>query len=237
MRRKSLKFIIVGLGLLAILLGIYPVYHYGILSAIWSADVFQFIYHPEEHPDWVIADKNRCGDAPFILPSRGYIGFVWDISFKPFHRHQGVDLFGGTDPGITPVYAAYDGYLTRETDWVSTTILRIPQDPLQPSRQIWLYYTHMALPDGQSTIIDRFPPGSSEIPVKQGDLIGYQGNYSGTPGSPTGVHIHFSIVKDDGLGNYLNELKIKNTIDPSAYFGMNLNANRFPSFPISCNAD
>ena len=195
----------------------------------------EFINHPEKHQDWIFLEKSRCNQAPFILPSRGYIGFLWDISFKPLHRHQGVDLFGGTEPGTTPVYAAYDGFLTREMGWVSSIILRIPSDPLQPSRQIWLYYTHMAYPDGQSTIIDLFPPGSIEVPVKQGDLIGYQGNYSGIPGSPTGVHVHFSIVKDDGDGNYRNELKIKNTLDPSPYFGLDLNENHFPKFPLMCN--
>jgi len=37
--------------------------------------------------------------------------------------------------------------------------------------------------------------------------------------------LHFSIVKDDGTGHFLNELKIENTYDPSPYFGMRLNAN------------
>ena len=51
------------------------------------------------------------------------------------------------------------------------------------------------------------------------------GNYSGTPGNPTGVHLHLSVVKDDGKGHYLNELDIKNTYDPSPYFGFNVNKN------------
>jgi murein DD-endopeptidase MepM/ murein hydrolase activator NlpD len=53
---------------------------------------------------------------------------------------------------------------------------------------------------------------------------GYMGNYSGTPGNPTGVHLHLSIVKDDGNGNYTNETEINNTLDPSPYLGLNLNA-------------
>jgi hypothetical protein len=32
-------------------------------------------------------------------------------------------------------------------------------------------------------------------------------------------------VRDDGDGNFLNELDIKNTYDPSPYFGLKLNAN------------
>jgi hypothetical protein len=52
------------------------------------------------------------------------------------------------------------------------------------------------------------------------------GNYSGTPGNPTGVHLHLSIVKDDGKGLFKNELEISNTLDPSPYFGFNLNKNK-----------
>ena len=70
------------------------------------------------------------------------------IRSNPGHRHQGIDIFAGTDVGITPVYAAYDGYLTRQSDWKSTVIIRIPSDPLEPGRQIWTYYTHMADAEG-----------------------------------------------------------------------------------------
>jgi murein DD-endopeptidase MepM/ murein hydrolase activator NlpD len=60
--------------------------------------------------------------------------------------------------------------------------------------------------------------------VEAGTLLGYQGNFSGTPGSPVGVHLHFSIVKDDGKGSFLNELEIRNTLDPSPYLGLPLNS-------------
>jgi len=70
--------------------------------------------------------------------------------------------------------------------------------------------------------------------VKAGTLLGYQGNFSGTPGSPVGVHLHFSIVRDDGFGNYLNELEIGNTLDPSPYLALPLNAAAEPGLPILC---
>jgi len=62
--------------------------------------------------------------------------------------------------------------------------------------------------------------------VSQGELLGKMGNYSGKALVPVGVHLHFSIVKDDGNGKYLNELKIANTLDPSPYFGMQLDARK-----------
>ena len=190
-----------------------------------SRKVFEFIRNPGEKSNFLIPALSTCGDAPFIFPTTGMIGFIWDDSFRPGHRHQGIDIFSGTEVGETAVYAAYDGYLTRRSDWVSTVIVRIPADPLQPDRQVWIYYTHMADASGNSLIVPEFPPGTSEVFIRTGTLLGYQGNYSGKPGNPTGVHLHFSIVKDDGRGRFMNELEISNTLDPSQYFGMALNAN------------
>ena len=130
--------------------------------------------------------------------------------------------------------AAYDGYLTRLADWKSTVIIRIPEDPLKPERQIWTYYTHMADEQGNSFVSEEFPMGTSEVFVKAGTVLGYQGNYSGDPGNPTGIHLHFSIVLDDGSGQYLNELDIENTLDPSDYFHMNLNAHENPGDIPAC---
>ena len=193
-------------------------------SGARSNHVWEFLTDPASHPDWKLAAGTRCGASPFLFPTDGMVGFLWDDSFRPGHRHQGLDIFAGTEAGVTPVIAAYDGYLTRLADWKSSVILRVPSDPLQPGRQIWLYYTHMANLEGDSYISTDFPPGTRELPVTAGTLLGYQGNYSGDPGNPTGVHLHFSIVRDDGSGNFLNELAIKNTYDPSPYLGLELNA-------------
>jgi hypothetical protein len=83
----------------------------------------------------------------------------------------------------------------------------------------------MADPQGNSLVSPEFPTGTAEVYVEAGTLLGYQGNYSGDPNNPVGVHLHISVVKDDGFGNFTNELEIKNTYDPSPYFGMSLNAN------------
>ena len=176
-----------------------------------------------KNPEWMVDAGDRCDDAVFIYPTSGYIGFLWDDSFRPGHRHSGIDIFGGEEPGDTPVVAAADGYLTRLPDWKSSIIIRVPDDPLVPGRQVWLYYTHMASVAGKSFIDEAYPAGSMEIPVRAGDLLGYQGNYSGDPVNPTGVHLHFSIVRDDGSGEFLNELEIANTLDPSPYFRLPLN--------------
>jgi hypothetical protein len=185
------------------------------------------------HADWAVAQGLQCPGAPFIFPTSGYIGFTWDDSFRPGHRHQGIDVFGG-ELGEAQVISAYPGYLTRQPDWISTVIVRVPQDPLDPARQIWLYYTHMADKQGNSFVDPRFPPGTSEVYVEAGEALGRQGNYSGDPDNPVGVHLHFSIVKDDGRGGYTNELEFNNTLDPSPYLGLPLNARQHPGMVTGC---
>lgn len=200
-----------------------------------TAQLLAWLRDPFSRPDWMVQTGQRCGEAPFILPTDGFVGYLWDDSFRVGHHHQGIDIFSGTGSGVTEVVAAYPGYLTRLPDWKSSVIMRIPNDPLAPERQIWAYYTHMAEPDGESLISPEFPPGTTEVFVESGTLLGYQGNYSGSPGNPVGVHLHFSLVRDNGQGEFLNELEIKNTIDPSPYFGLPLNAKNNPGEIPSCN--
>ncbi len=224
------KGIIIGIVIFiaAVAVGLYLLYQQYLSPDGRTRQVIAFIRNPEEHQDLVGPGLKRCGDAPFLMPTRGMIGFIWDDSFRPGHHHQGIDIFAGKPVGEMPIYAAFDGYLTRMPDWKSSLIIRIPSDPLQPDRQIWTYYTHIADPDGNSLIVEAFPPGTKDVFVSAGTLLGYQGNYSGTPGDPTGIHLHFSIVMDDGEGGFLNELDIRNTLDPSPYFGLALNAHSNP---------
>ncbi|NLE92643.1 MAG: M23 family metallopeptidase, partial [Chloroflexi bacterium] len=87
-----------------------------------NKNVMAFLRAPEKHPEYVLDALSRCGEAPFLLPSRGFVGYLWDDSFRLFHRHQGIDIFAGTEAGKTPVYAPYDGFLTREEGWHSSLI-------------------------------------------------------------------------------------------------------------------
>lgn len=185
----------------------------------------QWMNNPVSHPDWKLLAGSQCGSAPFLFPTDGFVGFLWGDLMGRLHKHQGIDIFAGTDIGVTKVISAYPGYLTRLPDWKSSVIVRVPSDPLKPARQIWLYYTHMADPNGNSFISEEFPAGTSEKYIEAGIFLGYQGDYSGDPSNPVGVHLHFSIVEDDGTGKFKNELEIKNTYDPSPYLGLPLNAS------------
>lgn len=213
----------VGFIFIALIVGGYILFEWWLPNLGRTRRVWLYLRNPTAFSDWRVKMGERCGDAPFILPTDGYIGFLWGDSFRPGHRHQGIDIFAGTEPGVTEVRVAYPGYLTRLADWKSSVIIRIPEDPLQPERQIWTYYTHLASPTGDSYIVEAFPPGTQDVYVEAGTLIGYQGNFSGDPHNPVGVHLHFSVVKDR-KGKFLNELEIENTLDPSPYFGLPLNA-------------
>lgn len=206
-------------------------------SAARSMNIMAWMRDPQAHQDWAIEAGTRCGDAPFLLPTNGFIGYLWDDSFKPGHHHQGIDIFGGYGVNETPVVAAYPGYLTRLPEWRSTVIVRIPSDPLNPGSQIWVYYTHMADPDGSSFISDEFPPDTNEVFIDAGTYLGKQGNFSGDPNNPVGTHLHFSIVKDNGSGKFMNELQINNTLDPSPYLGLNLNAKLYDGSIIVCKEE
>ena len=183
----------------------------------------EWMRNPASHAEWKLTAGSQCGTAPFLFPTDGFAGFIWGDSFGLRHTHQGIDIFAGTDAGMTPVVSAYPGYLTRQPEWKSAVIVRVPDDPLQPGRQIWLYYTHMADQFGNSYIASEFPAGTSEKLIEAGTFLGYQGNYSGDPNNPVGVHLHFSIVEDNGAGQFKNELDIDNTLDPSPYLGYPLN--------------
>ncbi len=185
-----------------------------------------------DREELITVQREACPGAPFILPADGFIGLLYEDPRGPYsarNPHQGIDIFSDTEPGITPVYAAYDGYVTREEGWRSSLIMRVPDDPLQPGRQIWLYYTHMADRQGIDFIEDVFAPGTREVFVEQGTLLGYTGDYNGNSARSVWVHLHFSVVLDDGNGRYTNELEFNNTLDPSPYLGMAVNYENTPA--------
>lgn len=222
-----------------LLVGVYLLWRDIRPSAERMTRLRQFWSNPQAHRDWMIKVGERCGEAPFLMPTDGFIGSLWGSSFRPGHAHQGIDVFGPSGPdglGLDAVVVAYDGYLTRLPDWRSSVIIRVPKDPLQPGRQIWMYYTHLADAEGNSFILEAFSPGTQELFVSAGTLLGYQGNYSADPDNPTGMHLHFSIVKDNGEGSFKNELEIRNTLDPSPYLGVDVNAESVGTAIIVCQS-
>jgi peptidoglycan LD-endopeptidase LytH len=198
--------------------------------------IYRWFADASNRPALMTVRTEPCPGAPFLLPSSGFIGLLYADPAAPYNllgRHTGVDIFGDGAPGQVPIVAAYDGYLSRLPTWRSTVIIR-HEDPLQPGRTIWTYYTHMASRDGSVSFIEAaFPRGTSDVFVAQGQVIGYQGDYGGN--RSVGLHLHFSIVTGDSEGNFLNEAVLGNTLDPSPYLGMELGANTLPARPIDCD--
>lgn len=196
----------------------------------------RYLTNPSALPDWETPALSQCPGAPFVLPSSGFIGLLWGDDagpYNPIRRHTGIDIFGNGNPGTVPIYAAYEGYLTRLQDWRSTVIIR-HDDPLQPGRTIWTYYTHMANRSGQeSYIAPSFPPGTHEVFVEQGTLLGYQGEFAGSA-PPIAMHLHFSIVLSQPDGSFRNEAVLENTIDPSPYLGMPVSVDNIAERPTQC---
>jgi hypothetical protein len=61
--------------------------------------------------------------------------------------------------------------------------------------------------------------------VTAGQVIGYQGVWSGNPLNPGWMHLHFSVVRAAANGSFLNETLLENTLDPSLYLGIIGNAD------------
>lgn len=232
--RNFLVRTLAGLILLGLCLGCFLAYLW--LRNVPVIDLLRYRQDPESVELPRVTDLDQCQGAPFVMPTSGWIGIVYGDSILGTLNHSGLDIFGLEGNGVTPVYAAYDGYLTRLPEWKSAVIIRHPDDPLVPGRQIWTFYTHMADASGQSYIIDKIPPGTVELPVKQGTLLGYQGDYNGQSWRSVDTHLHFSIVLDDGQGKFLNETDRANTVDPSPYLGMRLNST-CADRPPACRAD
>ena len=193
----------------------------------------EWFSNQQAHADWQITGNQRCGDAPMLMPSTGFIGVGWRDGAPPMYQHTGFDIFS-PDPAdnITPIYAAYDGYLTREEHWRSAVIIRHPDDPvlsdLTGGEQIWTYYTHMASKDGSESFISpEFPRGIRDKFVEAGTLLGYQGSWSGDPNRNMGRHLHFSIARSNADGSYTNETQIENTLDPTPFLGLTMTEDGF----------
>ena len=185
-----------------------------------------FMEDPAAYADWQLVGGQRCGDAPMLMPTDGFLGVGWNDGVAPLYQHTGFDIFGpdGED-NVTPIYAVADGYLTRADYWRSAVTIRHPQFDdvldLVGDEQIWTYYTHMASKDGgESFISAEFPRGTRDKFVTAGTLLGYQGSWSGDPNRDMTRHLHLSIVKSNADGAYLNETDIANTLDPTPFLGL-----------------
>jgi hypothetical protein len=167
-----------------------------------------------------------CPGTSWRLPTDGSLGVQW--------KDHIVDFFGQGKEGSIPVYAVADGFLTRETDWVDAVAI-LHEDPLRPGSRVWSVYAGMAAANGKdSFIVEDFPAGSRGFPVKSGQLLGYQGSWSGTPLWPTWVHTFFAVTKATQSEIFPKNITLPNILDPVPYLGLSLEAGNENPQPLKC---
>jgi hypothetical protein len=171
------------------------------------------------------AEIRACPGAAWQLPSAGTLGIK--------RRDEGLDFFGWGNEGKVPVYAVADGLLTRLPGRSDAVVIQ-HDDPLKPGNKVWSYYADMTSANGMTSFVaHEFPPGSGNVPVKAGQLIGYQGTWSGRSQWPMWLHVHFAVVSADQEGGFPENVTVDKLLDPTLYLGLLLEQNPNTQ-PMSC---
>jgi len=167
-----------------------------------------------------------CPGAVWQLPSDGTLGVKLE-------RSQ-LDFFGQGNEGKVPVYAAADGLLTRSPGWVDAVAIQ-HADPLNPAGKVWSYYSGMSAANGiDSYVVEDFPIGVEKLPVKAGQLIGYEGSWSGNPPWPMWIHASFIVVRPIDQGAFPIELTPDVLLDPTSYLKLALQAENKNMQSLQC---
>jgi hypothetical protein len=135
---------------------------------------------------------------------------------------NGVNIFSWGNENTVPVYAVADGFLTRRTNWIDAVAIQ-HDDPLRPGEKVWSLYADMASASGlESYVVEGFPLGSTKVPVKAGQLLGYQGVWSGRLGWGIPTHLRFALV-DEVANSTIIDKVLKKAVDPTPYLGISPN--------------
>ena len=170
-----------------------------------------------------------CPGALWQLPSDSTLGVQW--------REGGIDFLGQGNEGKVPVYAVADGMLTRLPGWVDAVAIQ-HDDPLHSGDKVWSYYSGMAAANGtDSYVAQDFPLGATGIPVNAGQLLGYQGTWSGKPFWPRWLHMHFAVVHLENQDDFPSELTSEEILDPTPYLNLKLKleTDTENSQPLKCS--
>jgi hypothetical protein len=208
----------------------------------WTQEMLSAINHSYMLVDVVAENKiyrafqreastslSTCPGAVWRLPSDGALGVQW--------REAGLDFLGQGNQGKVPVYAVADGLLTRLTEWTDAVAI-FHEDPLHPTKKVWSYYSGMAAANGtDSYVAPDFPLGATDIPVKAGQLLGYQGTWSGKPFWPRWLHVHFTVIRAEDQAEFPSELTLEEILeDPTPYLNVELKSETDTqnSQPLEC---
>lgn len=190
-----------------------------------------FVYRPRGSRLNVSVTPLACPSAPWQLPTSGAFGVQW--------RENGLNIFGWGSKNTEPVFAVADGVLLRPSDWEGALVIR-HDDPLNPGDKVWTVYADMLSASGsESYILNDFPPGSSEMVVNAGQLLGYQGEWSGRIYWPMPAHLRFAVINEIPSSLKMNDDVFKDAVDPTLYLGISLNGRDGSAYlqKLQCNED
>jgi hypothetical protein len=169
---------------------------------------------------------HSCPGAVWQLPSDGTLGVQWQDDRLMF--------FGQGNEGQVPVYSVADGLLSRPEGWTDAILIQ-HDDPLEAGKKIWTLYGNMSSANGtDSFVAEEFPVGAKDVPVKAGQLLGYQGSWSGNPQWPMWIHASFALIR--ARGNFPDTFTDFSILNPSAYLGLTLKPeSEVPDMqPLTC---
>jgi hypothetical protein len=95
----------------------------------------------------------------------------------------------------------------------------------------------MAAANGtDSYVVQDFPLGAAGIPVNAGQLLGYQGTWSGKPYWPGWMYVHFAVLPAGNRDDFPSELTLESALDPTPYLNMELKpeTETTNSQPLKC---
>ena len=168
------------------------------------------VYRPYNRSAAVAAEA--CPGAPWRLPGEAGRGVQG--------RADGLMLFGSGRDGALPVVAVADGRLTRRRDWLDAVAIE-HADPLRPGETVWTYYAGLAAANGRTShVADQYPLGTEGAFVPAGEVIGYQGTWSGREFWPAWVHVRFAVVRGRAPGEFPPALTPEVMLDPAPYLGL-----------------
>ena len=205
----------------------------------WTAEMLEAITQSYTLVDRVAENKiykaaeravtttvDACPGSAWRLPGDGSLGIQL--------VNDGIDFFGNAKEANSPVYAVADGILTRRPEWVDAVAI-LHEDPLRPGEKVWAFYGGMASASGtDSFVAEDFPAGITDIPVKSGQLLGYQGTWSGTPQWPQWVHVFIALVDAHGKSSQPQNITSADLLDPAPYLGLIVESGKDYPQPLKC---
>ena len=142
------------------------------------------LFEPKDMENMAFPENLACPGAPLKLPTQANMGMYWKDS-------QLLMLGAGTRE--IPVYAIADGLLYQFPEWDTAVAIK-HDDPFNPGKSIWSFYGDLAPAFDSSKPYIEAPYIKAEgIPIKAGDMIGYQGRWLG-PSQQTWVHLRFALL-------------------------------------------